>query len=457
MATAPVTKYQVMAKCIQIMTNQMRDSRHPEMKRRLREKIDYFSSFGVIDNYKMIVYSNSIVLVHSDYRHNPNMTLFDGGKLYIGAFDDMLALNDVQCIRIHGNGKADSGACVHGYVEGDCITESLEREKGKEVKYQYEANNPYAALNSYGKRAKNNMSLPFFRRIFQNETIGQGDFIKCLLCVVIISAILNSANLDLLLIPLGLLLVYITYKRIKDAGYRGGTAILLLLLCYMLSVFGFILLSLISTKVSSTDEVTKAQEMMSKEIALAEKALKTRCDVFNGSIGWLLINADTMRIAASLTADKQAFAGVPSGSSSNSQDYPEDDEAECEREEAERREEEERQREEEAERREEAERQSRISGLQREISHLESRISSLQGVVSRAESQASSRRQQGETYLSYANSTEDDNLRNDYLQSADSCFSEALQYESEASSAESEISSLQSEVDSLQSEINSLY
>lgn len=462
MASAPVTKYQVMAKCIQIMTNQMRDSRNPEMKRRLREKIDYFSSIGVVDNYQMIVYRNSVMLLHNDYRNYPNLNLFEGGQLYVGAFDDMLALHDSQCIRIHGNGKADSGSCVHGYIEGDCVTESVEREKGKEVKYEYQSNNPYAALLKGGKCVNNATSLPIIKRLFKNETVGQGDFFKFLLVVIALAVLVTETALEFLLIPLGIALVYITYKRIKDLGYTGGKAIVLLVLCYMLHVIGFIILCAMPTAVVSAEEYKKAEEMMNEKIASAQKTLKARCSTFNGSIDWLLMNAETLRIANSLSGGKSGMTSMSHNQSDANQGYPDDEEERREEErrqreeEAERLEEERRQREEEQERREEERRQQQISNLESQIRSLESRISSLQHVASSAESQATSRRQQGETYLSYANSAQDDDLRNDYLQSADSCFSEASHYESEAASAQSEISSLQSEVDSLQSEIYNL-
>lgn len=465
MASAPITKYQVMAKCIQIMTNQMRDSRHPEMKRRLRERIDFFSSFGVAECYQMIVYSNCITLVHSDFRNNPNLSLYDNGKLYIGCFDATLALNDPQCIRIHGDGKADSGACVHGYVEGECVTESLEREKGKEIKYKYESNNPYNAFLNDNKRVKNDMSLPLLKRLLKNDTIGQGDFFKGILLVIAVGIVLACVGLEVLSIIPGFFLLYIAYKRVADLGYSGGKAILILvLLCMFLHVIGFIVLMLLPSKVVSEDESRVVEEKLTKELASAEKALKTRCNTYNGSINWLLINADTMRIATSLAGGNNSIARPSNVESDDERERQREDEAmlreEAERqrqEEAERREEEERQRQEDEERREEEARARQISSLESQIRSLEGRISSLQSVASRAESQATSRRQQGETYLSYAHSTQDDALRNDYEQSADSCFSEAAQYESEAASAESEINGLQSEIDSLQSEINQLY
>lgn len=452
MANAPVTTLQVMAKAIQIMTNQMKDSRNPEMKRRLRNKIDYFSSFGVVDNYKMIVYSNSITLIHNDYQNYPNINLFDDGKLYIGTFDKTLTLHDQECIRIHGNGKADSGACLHGYVEGDCVTESVEREKGKEVKYQYQSHNPYGAAMKGGKRVKNDKSRSFLQRLLKNETIGQGDYFKAVLCFIGIGIVLAQMELEFLMLIPGIAFLFITHKRIKDVGYSGGTAIVLLIVCMMLQIVGFIILCLMATQVVTEEECNKVDEKLLEELELAQKRLKTRCDTYNGTIGWLLINAETLRIMNSMTG---GAANTSQGQADNHDDSY-DKEEDRQREEEERREEERRQHEEDQERREEEYRQQRISSLESEIRHLEGRISSLQSVVSRAESQASSRRQQGETYLSYANSAQDDDQRNDYLQSADSCFSEASQYESEAASAESEISSLQSEVDSLYSEINSL-
>lgn len=451
MANAPVTKYQVMAKAIQIMTNQMRDSRNPEMKRRLREKIDYFSSFGVIDNYRMIVYSNNIILIHNDFRNYPNISLFNSGHMYIGAYDNALSLHDPQTIHIHGNGKADSGACVHGYFEGDSVTEDVVRENGKEVKFKYTGTNPYADFYKKGKRVKNDMSLPFIKRLLYNETVTQGDFVKSLLSIILIGSVLSNTKLNFLLIILGIILMYITYKRVKDLGYGGAKAVVLIFVLLCLQVVGLIILCIMPSKVTNNDEYKKFEERMNENLALAEKALKARCNTFNGSISWLLINAETLRIANSLIGGNGRTSGIPYSQPDDNHDYPDEEEERCQREEEERR----RQREEEEERREE-DRQRKISSLERQISYLESRISSLRSVVSRAESQASSARQQAATYISYANSAEDEYLRNDYLQSADSYYSDAAQYESEAASAESEISSLQSEVNSLQSEIYSL-
>lgn len=462
MANAPVTKYQVIAKCIQIMTNQMRDSRHPEMKRRLREKIDYFSSFGVADSYQMIVYSNSIILVHNDFKNYPNLNLFDNGKLYIGRFDATLAINDPQCIRIHGNGSADSGTCVHGYVEGECITENLVREKGKEVRYKYEGNNPYSAVVNDSKRVKNDMSLPLFKRLLKNETIGQGDFFKGILCVIGVGLILTSIGLDFLIIIPGIFLIYITYKRIGDLGYSGGKAIVILVLCYMLHMLGLIILCAMPSKVVSESEYKLTEDKLIQELAIAEKSLKARCNVYNGPISWLLINAETLRIASSLagTSDKTSHSlrSESYGDDARQREEEElrEEEERIRQEEEELREEEERQRQAEEELREEEERAMQISNLESQISSLESQISSLQSAAYSAESQATSRRQQGETYLSYANSTQDEAQRNDYLQSADSCFSEVAQYENEAAATYSEINNLQSEINSLQSELNQL-
>lgn len=444
MANAPVTKYQVMAKCIQIMTKQMKDSKHPEMKRRLRERIDYLTSFGVIDNYRMMVYNNCVTLIHNDFKNNINLSLYDDGKLRIGRFDATLQINDPQCIRIHGDGTADSGACIHGYVEGECITESLLREKGKEVRYTYQSSgNPYNSFISDAKRVKNDMSLPLLKRLLKNETIGQGDFCKALLLMLGIFIMLAAIGLEFLLIIPGIFFTYLVYKRILDMGYSGGGAILLLILCYMFSFLGLLILAVMPSKVVSEKECNFAENMLSKELAAAENDLKARCDTYPRSIDWLLMNAETARIAASLAGDG-AVTPIEDG-----------DDALGENEEPYQAEEEEPQGQEDDSCDSDA-RREQISSLEQRIRSLASQMGSAEYTKCQAESQAASQRQQGETYLSYANSTQDEAQRNDYLQSADRCFSEAARYDSEAASAASTISSLQQDIDSLQNEIDQL-
>ena len=451
-----ITKHQVMAKCIHIMDAQLKNTNHPVLRERIRDKIDYFSSPGRMDEYQMIVYSNCITLINNDYENRPNINLYEGNKLTIGRFDSTLNIHDKEHIRIHGNGSADSGACVHGEIEGDCISHKREFEKGKEVKYTYGKASSRSSIYSDNKRVNNNAGASFFNRLIHNETIGSGDYIKGLIVIVIVGAALSTIGLSFLSIVPGLFLIYIMYKRITDAGYEGATRLVFLVGAMLLNVIGIIILALLPSKVISEQESNYQAQMRSEANNRASNDLKKRCNSFSGTLSWFYTNNDIERMASSL-AGKSPVAHKPyhpSTSDSQDEELRRQQEEEEERLRQEEEQEELRRQEEERERAEEADRERRRGELEREISALMGRLSSEECTLSNAESRASSLRQQGETYLSYANSEQDESRRNDYLQSAESRFSEAAQYESEAASAASAISSLQSEISSLQSEMN---
>ena len=448
MAANSITKHQVMAKCVYIMNAQLKDTNHPLMRERLKEKIDFLTTSGCAEDYQMIVYSNCITLIHNDYKNYPNFSLYDNGKLIIGRFDELLRVHDKQHIRIHGDGSADSGACVHGDVEGKCITNKRVIEKGKEVEYSYQSTDHHSAMFNRCKRVKNDNSLPLFKRLIYNETIGQKDYVMALLAIMCCGAVFVLFGLAILNLVLGIAMIVFSYKRLADAGYEGVTRIVLLVLALVFNMLGLVILSLLPSKVVSEREFNLSVDMHAKAQAQAADGLKRRCNSYSGSLEWFYVTSEINNMAeklaagASVKAPHNPYAG---GGDFGGQQECEDDFSQPrgggESAEARNREE------------AEAERTRHNDDIDRQIRSLESRLSSEQHAQSTAENKASSLRQQGETYLSYANSEQDESRRRDYLQSAESRFSEAAQYESDASSAASTIASLQSEINSLRSEM----
>ena len=446
MATNSITKHQVMAKCVHIMNAQLKNTNHPLLRERIKEKIDFLVTARRAEEYQMIVYSNCITLLHNDYLRCPNFNLYAEDKLIIGRFDDLLRVHDKQHIRINGDGTADSGACVHGDIEGNCITHKRVYEKGKEVEYTYHSTDRHSAVFNRGKKVKNDNSLPLLKRLIHNETIGQRDFVMGLLAIMCCGAVLALLGLAILNLALGIAMIILAYKRLADAGYEGVTRIVLLVVALFLNMLGLVALCLLPSKVVSEQEFNISSELYAKAQAQAADGLKRRCSNYSGSLSWFYVTneinnmAEKFAAGASVKAPHNPYAG---GGDFGGQQECDDgfqpsnggrgsalgrDEAESERE-------------------------RHNNNIERQIRALESKLSSEQYAQSTAENKASSLRQQGETYLSYANSEQDESRRRDYLQSAESRFSEAAQYDSDASSAASAIASLQNEINSLRSEM----
>lgn len=459
MATRKLDKNLVMAQCVAIMQRQSRNTRHPRMRAAIDNAIDYFGTPGRADEYGMIVYTNAITLVHRNYENRPNLTLYSDGKLHIGRFDSWLKFNDPRCIRIHGDGTADCGTSNHGIMTGECLTEKLAYNQGKEIKYSYNPQ-PLPFYLQEGHSVDNDDSLNLFGRLTRNRTIGRKDFLVgaailfalFYLCLGIgTTAMQHNELLGQLIIGAGGLLLFIAgivliTKRVGDLGFFGiprVIAIVVMLACPVL----LLLLPVMKTRVISEYQSDAARKKRQELHDDARRALARRCDVSDYTPDWFAASPEALR-----SAGRSGFPHRPAPHDEREEQRRREEE-EQERREEERREQERREQE---RREEEYERECRRNELDRQIDVLRSRLSSEEHRLNCARSEYDRARQQADTYLSYARSTDDESLHRDYEQSADSYLSDARSAESDASDAASRIADLQNEISSLESERSGL-
>lgn len=468
MAVRTIDKFQVMAQCVHIIQRQLRSTRNPKLRAALENATEHFGAIGRAEEYRMIVYANCIYLVHDDFKNEPNLKLSNDGKLYIGKLDICLRFNGPKCIRIHGDGTADCGYSMHGFMTGECITERVEYENGKEKRFGYDEQ-PLPPYLQEGARVNNDSSLGFFGRIRHNSTIGRKDFLLGLLSllavyyVALIFAALAGSIGAVLTVIVGVfifvLLVMLVAKRIGDIGYFGGTRVALVLLTLFFPIM-FIVLLFVPTKVLSDAEYEADKARWQKRVDEGERALARRCDTADADIDWFRITPEVK-----VLADRLAGRTSETTSPSYPNRYPDDDRAaeeemrrraeeEAEREcmEHRRREEEERMRREEEER----DREQRRDAIRREIDSLRSELSGEESKLSRARSEYDRAKQQADTYLSYARSTDNESIRRDYEQSAEGYLSDARSAERDMSDAERNIDDLRNRINYLESDMRSV-
>ena len=469
MAVRTIDKFQVMAQCVHIIRRQLRNTRNPKLRAALENAAEHFGAIGRAEEYRMIVYADCIYLVHDDFKNEPNLKLSKDGKLYIGKLDICLIFNDRKCIRIHGDGTADCGWSMHGFMTGECITERIEYENGKENRFCYDEQ-PLPPYLQEGARVNNDSSLGFFGRVRHNSTIGRKDFLLGLLSLLavyyvslIFVALAGSIGAVLTAIVgvlIFVLLVMLVAKRIGDIGYFGGTRVALILLTLFFPIM-FIVLLFVPTKVLSDAEYEADKARWQRRVDEGERALARRCDTADADIDWFRITLEVKALADRLAG---RASGTPSLSYPNR--CPDDDraaeeemrrreeegQAERERMEQRRREEEERMRREDEER----DREQRRDAIRREIDSLRSELSREESMLSRARSEYDRAKQQADTYLSYARSTDSESIRRDYEQSAEGYLSDARSAERDMSDAERNIDDLRNRINSLESDMRSV-
>ena len=469
MAVRTIDKFQVMAQCVHIIRRQLRNTRNPKLRAALENAAEHFGAIGRAEEYRMIVYADCIYLVHDDFNNEPNLKLSKDGKLYIGKLDICLIFNDRKCIRIHGDGTADCGWSMHGFMTGECITERIEYENGKEKRFCYDEQ-PLPPYLQEGARVNNDSSLGFFGRVRHNSTIGRKDFLLGLLSLLavyyvslIFVALAGSIGAVLTAIVgvlIFVLLVMLVAKRIGDIGYFGGTRVALILLTLFFPIM-FIVLLFVPTKVLSDAEYEADKARWQRRVDEGERALARRCDTADADIDWFRITPEVKALADRLAG---RASGTPSLSYPNR--CPDDDraaeeemrrreeegQAERERMEQRRREEEERMRREDEER----DREQRRDAIRREIDSLRSELSREESMLSRARSEYDRAKQQADTYLSYARSTDSESIRRDYEQSAEGYLSDARSAERDMSDAERNIDDLRNRINSLESDMRSV-
>lgn len=469
MAVRTIDKFQVMAQCVHIIRRQLRNTRNSKLRAALENAAEHFGAIGRAEEYRMIVYADCIYLVHDDFKNEPNLKLSKDGKLYIGKLDICLIFNDRKCIRIHGDGTADCGWSMHGFMTGECITERVEYENGKEKRFCYDEQ-PLPPYLQEGARVNNDSSLGFFGRVRHNSTIGRKDFLLGLLSLLavyyvslIFVALAGSIGAVLTAIVgvlIFVLLVLLVAKRIGDIGYFGGTRVALILLTLFFPIM-FIVLLFVPTKVLSDAEYEADKARWQRRVDEGERALARRCDTADAYIDWFRITPEVKALADRLAG---RASGTPSPSYPNR--CPDDDraaeeemrrreeegQAERERMEQRRREEEERMRREDEER----DREQRRDAIRREIDSLRSELSREESKLSRARSEYDRARQQADTYLSYARSTDSESIRRDYEQSAEGYLSDARSAERDMSDAERNVDDLRNRINSLESDMRSV-
>lgn len=454
MATRSIHKQQVLAQCVGIMRRQLRCTRHPRLKNLLEEAIGHFEADPDAEAYGMIVYTNVIRLVHDDYQHNLNLELYPEGRLYIGRYDEWLKLNDETCIRIHGDGKADCGRCRHGFLTGECITETIEYRQGKEVRHQYDTKEPPAYL-AEGVVVDNDPSLDFFGRLRRNRTIGRGDFVLGLVLLYLLFQLAMGTGVMLwlgedvaaggiLAVVVGLLIfaayVMLLWKRIGDLAIFGVARVLAVLVVCSCPIL-LLVPALMKGRVLGRAE-QKAVEAKQQELyKTALQALARRCDTSELIPDWY-----------KGTTARTNFPMGPFGGE-EAMPVPESEERQSDESDEERIRQEKKAEEEAAE---EQAREEKRANLDRDISHLSSRLSSAKSRYNQEISARDGAKMQADSYLSYANSTDDESLRLDYLQKAESYLSDASSAESAASSIQSEIDELEHEISRLESERSSV-
>lgn len=470
MAIRTIDKSTVMAQCVHIMRRQLRDTRNPELRRIIENAAEHFGAIGRVEEYRMIPYANCIYLVHDDFKNEPNLQLTKEGELYIGKLDICLRFNDRKCIRIHGNGTADCGYSMHGYMTGDCITERVEYDAKTRKPKQFTYGEP--ELPPYFqdvKRVHNDDSLGFFGRIMHNDTIGRKDFLFGMLVLLVgyFVAAQFLAQLgtfgEVLLVIAGIailvFLVKLIMKRVGDAGYFGGTRVVLVLLSVLFFSFMVFILLLMPTKVTDDAAYEADKKRWQKRVDEGERAFANRCDSINAEIDWFRVTPEVKTLA-------ERLAGRGSGAPlSGRKDYPDDNDdseeemrrleeeaAERERMEAREREEDERRRREDEER----DREQRRDAVRSDINMLRSELSSAESCLNRARSEYDRARQQADTYLSYARSENDESIRRDYERSADGYLSDARSAERDMSDAESRIRDLENRISSLESDLRNI-
>lgn len=469
MAVRTIDKFQVMAQCVHIIRRQLRNTRNLKLRAALENAAEHFGAIGRAEEYRMIVYADCIYLVHDDFKNEPNLKLSKDGKLYIGKLDICLIFNDRKCIRIHGDGTADCGWSMHGFMTGECITERIEYANGKEKRFCYDEQ-PLPPYLRDGARVNNDSSLGFFGRVRHNSTIGRKDFLLGLLSLLavyyvslIFVALAGSIGAVLTAIVgvlIFVLLVMLVAKRIGDIGYFGGTRVALILLTLFFPIM-FIVLLFVPTKVLSDAEYEADKARWQRRVDEGERALARRCDTADADIDWFRITPEVKALADRLAG---RASGTPSLSYPNR--CPDDDraaeeemrrreeegQAERERMEQRRREEEERMRREDEER----DREQRRDAIRREIDSLRSELSREESMLSRARSEYDRAKQQADTYLSYARSTDSESIRRDYEQSAEGYLSDARSAERDMSDAERNIDDLRNRINSLESDMRSV-
>lgn len=465
MATRKLDKNLVMAQCVAIMQRQSRNTRHPRMRAAIDNAIDYFGTPGRADEYGMIVYTNAITLVHRNYENRPNLTLYPDGKLLIARFDSWLKFDDPRCIRIHGDGTADCGVSNHGIMTGECLTEKLAYNQGKEIKYSYNPQ-PLPFYLQRGDSVDNDDSLNLFGRLTRNRTIGRKDFLVGSLILFALFYLCSGIGMTVMqhnellgqfIVGAGGLLLFIAgivlvVKRVGDLGFFGiprVLAIAVMLVCPVL----LLLLLVMKTRVISEYQSEAARKKRQELHDEARRALARRCDVSDYTPDWFAASPEALR-SAGRSGTPHRPAPCDEREEERRREEQERDRREEERREEERREEE--RREAERQREEEYERECRRNELDRQIGVLRSQLSSEEHRLNCARSEYDRARQQADTYLSYARSTDDESLRRDYEQSADSYLSDARSAESDASDAASRIADLQNEISCLESERSGL-
>lgn len=450
-----ISKYQLAAKCIYIMRKQLEETNHPTMREYLTENINYFSHPGCVEQYKVIGYSNCLELVHdTHYNYYSNFRLFNNNTLYVATFDDAMRIHGDHCICIRPDHTADCGRAVHGEFVGACIKETLKYDQnGNEITYTFVESRNNAPANSLNV-VKNKESRGFFGRLFLNETIGRKDFIIVCVILALLAFIIDpdfNAVLDIktgkyltdlfVVIPF----LFFVYKRGKDTGYPLLLVLAAVVLAYFFPKLMALILFFVPTGVVDDEEYSYRKREEEEKVKKGKEAFKRRSDVYRSSFDWFTMTPTIQKLEQQLRAGRVPSVSSDAPSPTVYRPEPSTTQTQSRRNTDDERREEERAAKEERKR----ELKSRIGVLQSMLSGAEYRMRS-------AENAAYNSRMDGDTYRSYADSESDPSRKIDYMQSAESRYSDAANYENKARDEEREVDSLKREIDNLWDELNRL-
>ena len=450
-----INKYQLAAKCILIMRNQLGETNHPAMREYIIEQINYLSTPGVLDMYKIITYTNCIAMVCDRYDYYPCFKLFDNGSLYVSTLDDALRIHGDGCIRFLPNETVVRAKAVHGDLVGDAITETLAYDQnGNEKKFYMES----GSSSNYrtAKRTVNNKNgRSFIERLLRDETIGKKDFLAVCIILIILGNMLQHALKPSLghvysgTLTLGVILIpylFFVYKRAKDTGLQQIAVIATTILAFFFYKTVGLILFFIPTGVIGKEKFRVEEQKEREAMEDGREAFQNRSETYRLSAPWFTWSSTLAAIENQLrkgTMNRTVNEGHPNTpqrpspqvETSNQQRMSSrNDELEERR----------------------ARARERIRVLESEIMSIMSQISSAESRKYSAESSANNAKMNGDTYMSYANAETDESRRNGYIQSAEDRYSDADRYQEEARAAEREIDSLTRTLNNLENEKSQL-
>lgn len=395
-------KYDLIAKCEAIITRQIAHTTNPKVREYLHELTSILAEPGYGETYKIIQYSNCLILVNDDFQNEVNFKLYDDGMLLIGCFDANLELNDRKFVRI----SLDEDICYmgwndHGIPRGDAEVAKLEYDShGKPVRYQLNAGKSSSSEQNRKGRVVNNRGKGIVDRILHNETIGRLDYFISV--VALLFAFGFAGNLIPLLgknlggifaFAIMIAMIYGWYrlnkKRYLDLNYDASTAGTYAIVAILFSPL-FLYLALAPTKIRTEQEAAddNTKEAIASEDA--RRALGRRCDSLDTKPSWYRITPGEQKEAARIRPGQNPHT-TPSSDMSKTRKENEETAGE-------------------------AQQRVEIEGTLKEV---KSKIDEVNEALRSMNTMYEDEKDEASHYQSLANSAEDERLREEYQREAD--------------------------------------